>query len=152
MLFLCLGIFEIKYLTSDEKAIRAALVDYEQLLQITKDLSINTSIKREKRKEILQLHHKLKNSENFVVLLSLKSALETVISPYQCWSQKRECSAAERKFNRDVMYKKIRNLNQTKALSNDIETHLEKINFAVIFHSFSSEVLYLFLFLRSDNG
>ena len=80
-------VYDVPFLTHLEEAMDAELQDHEELLEITKDLSKDTSVKPEKREEFKNLHQRLKNSVNFCELLALKSALEEVLSPMQRWTQ-----------------------------------------------------------------
>ena len=77
------GIFKIRFLTSEESALKAKLTDHEQFLKLTLELSKDTNVKKGRRDELLDLHKRLKNSENFFKTLSVMSALNEVISPYQ---------------------------------------------------------------------
>ena len=79
------GIFKIRFLTSELSALKARVVDQEQLLKLTLELSRDTSIKKERREEIRNLHQRLKNSMNFFQTLGVKAALEEMIAPYQTW-------------------------------------------------------------------
>ena len=48
-------------MTNEKEAIEANVVDYEQIVLLTSELSKDTSIKKKKRKEIKELNLKLKN-------------------------------------------------------------------------------------------
>jgi len=74
------GIFKIRFLTSELSALKAKLADHEQLLKLTLELSNDSSVKKERREEIRELHKRLKNSENFFKTLGVLAALEEVIS------------------------------------------------------------------------
>ena len=63
------GIFKIRFLTSELSALRAKVTDHEQLLSLSLQLSKDTKVKPERRKEIALLHQRLKNSKNFSKLL-----------------------------------------------------------------------------------
>ena len=89
------GIFKIRFLTSELSALVAKLIDHEQLLKMTQELSKDTSVKKARREEIKELHHRLKDSERFFNSLGVMEALE-MISPYQKWGQKQDISALER--------------------------------------------------------
>ena len=87
------GIFKIRFLTSEESVLKAKLTDHEQLLKLTLQLSKDTNVKKERRDELLDLHKRLKNSENFFKTLGVMSALNEVISPYQKWGQREDICA-----------------------------------------------------------
>ena len=87
------GIFKIRFLTSEESVLKAKLTDHEQLLKLTLQLSKDTNVKKERRDELLDLHKRLKNSENFFKTLGVMSALNEVISPYQKWRQREDICA-----------------------------------------------------------
>ena len=60
------GIFEIKYLTSEESATSACLTDYLQILKLTKDLQADKNIARDTRKNIKSLHNKLRDARTYI--------------------------------------------------------------------------------------
>ena len=120
------GIFEIRFLTHALRAVDAELNDHEALLQITKELSKDTTVKKEKRKDFKALHGKLKDSTNFAQLLGMKGALE-VLSIYQTFNQKDGICAIDRTFSRMKLKSTI--LNVSNDLSPDLLKHMEKIDF-----------------------
>ena len=79
-------IFKIRFLTSELSALKAKLADHGQFLKLTLELSNDSSVKKERREKIRELHKRLKNSENFFKTLGVMAALEEVISPYQEWA------------------------------------------------------------------
>ena len=123
------GIFKIRFLTSEESALKAKLTDHEQLLKLTLDLSKDTNVKKERRDEVLDLHKRLKNSENFFKTLGVMSALNEVISPYQKWGQREDICALERAWMKAKMQRSIGNMSESR-FSEETEKHLKKIEFA----------------------
>ena len=101
------GIFKIRFLTSELSALRAKLHDQEQLLSLTRELSKDTSVKKERRDEIKDLHQRLKDSQNFFETLGVMAALEEVIAPYQLWGQRKDISVLEREWMKRKMQNAI---------------------------------------------
>ena len=123
------GIFKIRFLTSEESALKAKLTDHEQILTLMLELSKDTNVKKERRDELLDLHKRLKNSENFFKTLSVMSALNEVISPYQKWDQREDICALERAWMKEMIQRSIDNMSQSR-VSDETEKHLKKIDFA----------------------
>lgn len=80
------------------------------------------------REEILALHKRLKNSENFFKTLGIYAALEEVIAPYQLWSQREDISVLEREWMKQKMTQKIDSM-VINDVSEEIEDQLNKIDF-----------------------
>ena len=72
---------------------------------------------------------KLKDSRNFLNVLSMITMLKETIAPYQKWGQKRRASAFERKFQMKKLKLKVDALKKAKKVGEGIAKHLEKINF-----------------------
>ena len=77
------NIFSIKFLTSEESATEATLVDYRQLLKLTEQLKDDTSLSREQRSNIKSILSKLRDARSLVNLIALNDVLTEGISPYQ---------------------------------------------------------------------
>ena len=120
-------IFEIRFLEHVLDAVDAELIDHEQLLQISKKLSKDTSIKKEKRIDFKELHAGLKDSKKFCELLALKSSLEEALSPYQKWGQLENLCVLDRKWGRLKLKENVQNIGDS--LSPKITKQLKKIDF-----------------------
>ena len=122
-------IFDVRFLKHLEDALDAEVIDHEEMRVLTKELSKDTSVKQEKRKDFKNLHQRLKNSVNFCEILALKNSLEEVLSPYQTFAQGDDLCVLDRKFCHEKMEQKINSLGESDTVSQNIEDHLEKIDF-----------------------
>ena len=120
------GIFKIRFLTSELSALEAKIIDHEKLLKMTLELSKDTSVKRERRAEIKELHRRLKDSERFFNSLGVMEALE-MISPNQKWGQRQDISALEREWAKKLCTDKIEALRDGEVNENT-EKQLKKID------------------------
>ena len=93
-----MGLFAVKYLTSEKDATEAFLVDYLQLLKLIDNLRKDKKLKKEQRENVGRLLTSLRNARVLINAVALHSALEEAVAPYQLWSQKMEASAFEREF------------------------------------------------------
>ena len=86
------------------------------------------TISEEKREKFKDLHKKLKNAQNFFNLLATKSALEEALVPYQKYGQLEKMCVLDRTWARQKLKLCIENVGD--ALSENINKHLEKLDFA----------------------
>ena len=111
------NIFSIKFLTSEESATEATLVDYRQLLQLTEQLKDDKSLSRDQRSNIKSIWSKLRDARSLVNLIALHDVLTEGISPYQKWGQLKLASSFERLFEKTKLYNRLTAISETKFLS-----------------------------------
>ena len=124
-----MGLFAIKYLTSEKDAVEAFLVDYIQLLKLTDNLRKDKNLKKEQRENVERLLTSLRNARVFINTVALHSALEEAVAPYQPWPQKIEASAFEREFQKTKLYAKIKAMKKSSRLPKRQRTFLKKIDY-----------------------
>ena len=78
-----MGLFAVKYLTSEKDATEAFLVDYLQLLKLTDNLRKDKNLKKEQRENVGRLLTSLRNARIFINAVALHSALEETVAAYQ---------------------------------------------------------------------
>ena len=138
-----MGLFAVKYLTSEKDAAEAFLVDYLQLLKLTDNLRKDKNLKKEQRENVGRLLTSLRNARVFINAVALNSALEEAVAPYQRWSQKMEASAFEREFQKTKLYSKMKAMKESSRLPDKQRTFLEKIDYeAKTFAKAESVILY----------
>ena len=71
-----MGLFPVKYLTSEKNSKEAFLVDYLQLLKLTDNLWKDKYLKKEQRENVGRLLTSLRNAGIFINAVALHSALK----------------------------------------------------------------------------
>ena len=92
------GLFSIKYLTSEKDAVESFLIDYRQLVKLTEELQTDKNVERKKRDGIHAICKSLCDARIFINAVALLSALDQAIAPYHLWSQKMKACTFERDF------------------------------------------------------
>ena len=123
------GLFDVKFLTSEQSANEALLVDYLQLLQLIENLQSDRNLKRERKETIKKLNAKLRDARVLCNAVALDSAVQEGIAPYILWSQKLEACAFEREFQKKRLYSKMEVLKQATLLPEEQKQFLESINY-----------------------
>ena len=77
------GLFAVKFLTSEMAAGESLLVDYLQLMQLIMNLQNDTSVKASKRDDIRKILKSLADGRVLINAVALHSALAEGIAPYQ---------------------------------------------------------------------
>jgi len=77
------GIFEIKYLTSQESVLKTSIVDHDQMITLADRLKTDTTVKNENRRKMAKIHQRLKDERNFLNTSAIHTVPEKVIGPYQ---------------------------------------------------------------------
>ena len=80
------GLFSIKYLTSEKDAVESFLIDYRQLVKLTEELQTDKNVERKKRDGIRAICKSLCDARIFINAVALLSALDQAIAPYHLWS------------------------------------------------------------------
>ena len=124
------GLFSVKFLTSEKAAVKSFLVDYLQLILLMKNLINNKCIKKaSKRVEIKRVLSTLLDARVLINAVALHSALEQGIARYQLWSQKMEASAFEREFEKNTLYSEMQVMKEVRTLPKDIRKFLRYIDY-----------------------
>ena len=77
------GLFDIKFLTSEESATDVTLQDYVQMIKLIQELQDDKSLKKEKRSMMTKLFKLITDARVFINLIALNSVLQQGISKYQ---------------------------------------------------------------------
>ena len=123
------GIFEIKYLTSEESATDATLKDYLQIMKLTQELKDDKSIKRDTRKKMKKIHNRTRDARTLINTIALNSLLKKGVSPYQTWGQTMKACAFERFHKKSSMYQTLEVMDTQKVLSKDVIHLLKNIDY-----------------------